>query len=98
MSVLKGVGFDLYKFIKSTTKLLASNVSKTTHFWDKAKDTQFTDLHGEFCFTSLDAGIYEVVETPLDANGKAIQLTTGQRTTAPVQPRIRRPQRPPSRF
>ena len=81
---LGGVLFDLYKWTKSTTKLLASNVSKTTHFWDKVNQiSEKTDSHGEFWFTSLDAGIYEVVETPLDANGKAIQLTTGQRTTSP---------------
>ena len=80
---LKNIGFDLYKWTKSTTKLLVSNVSKTTHFWEKAKDTQFTDVHGEFWFTSLDAGIYEVVETGKDADGKAITLTTGQLKAPP---------------
>src|SRR5262249_28257723 len=81
---LGGIKFDLYKFIKSTTKQPASGGSPiTTYFWEDVGDAT-SDSHGEFWFTKLDPGTYEVRERAgqTDANGSLYSLTTGQANNA----------------
>ena len=60
---LAGIKFDLYKFINQTTKQPASGAAITTYFWEDVGDAT-SDAHGEFWFTKLDPGTYEVREAP----------------------------------
>jgi protocatechuate 3,4-dioxygenase beta subunit len=75
---LKDVVFNLFKFQKTETTLLASNVTKNVFHWTPA-GTAKTDVHGEFWFTGLEAGKYQVVE-----NKGSMLPTTGQATKSPV--------------
>ena len=75
---LKDVQFQLFKFTGTESFLLASNVTKTVFNW-KSAGTAKTDSHGEFWFTGLEAGKYQVVE-----NKGTMLPTTGQPTTSPV--------------
>jgi hypothetical protein len=60
---LQGVKFDLFKFVKTTVTIKASlgGTVITKYNWKDVGDAT-TDIHGEFWFTDLDPGVYEVVE------------------------------------
>ena len=84
--IIEGIEFDLYKFISTvTTTPATTGPPNTTYIWQEV-DWATSDDHGEFWFTQLDPGTYEVVEKPgptdLFPNGYT-QTTTNQPTTPP---------------
>ena len=84
---LAGIDFDLYKYNKSTTKTATSTTKTTTYFWDKV-DTGTSDKHGEFWFTQLDPGIYEVVERPSDGYMQSTNQPTQDPNTRNLNPAL----------
>ncbi|MCR9296375.1 MAG: GEVED domain-containing protein, partial [bacterium] len=78
--VLEGVDFQLYKFLGTNTQKLASGGTSKTYDWTLV-GTATSDIHGEFWFTQLDAGYYELIEPP---QGDWMLSTSGQLTTAPT--------------
>ena len=77
---LNTVAFDLYKFVETKVVTSVSNVVTTTNIWTDVGDAT-TDIHGEFWFTQLNAGTYEVIERSSADNWK---LSTGQLLTTPT--------------
>ena len=75
---LEGIKFDLYRFVSTTTQKISSGSTVTTYNWEDVGDAT-SDSHGEFWFTQLDPGTYEVVEQD---NSPWIQ-STGQPTLDP---------------
>ena len=77
---LPGVKFDLYKFVKTTVTIKASlgGTIVTKYKWKDVGDAT-TDVHGEFWFTDLDPGIYEVGRTA----DPPMQQSTKQPTNNP---------------
>ena len=61
----------MYKFIKSTTKLPPAEDPVTTYFWEDVGDAT-SDVHGEFWFTKLDPGTYEVRERANQTDSKGV--------------------------
>jgi protocatechuate 3,4-dioxygenase beta subunit len=74
----KDITFRLYHLAKQETKLLASNITKVFNTWVEV-DSMKSDIHGEFWFTSLQPGWYEVRED----KRPDIESTTGQTQGAP---------------
>src|SRR5690606_5447867 len=60
---LAGVAFRLYRLDAVTQTQPFSGVTNTNYHWVLA-GTAWTDVHGEFWFTDLDPGYYEVREAP----------------------------------
>lgn len=76
---LKDIKFHLWRFLGSQKTHFPSNKTTTKYFW-RPVDWMNTDIHGEFWFTGLGAGTYDVFEEPGD-----YVLKSGQPTDAPVQ-------------
>jgi hypothetical protein len=75
----------LYKFITTTTKLQSSGKEIVHHKWEDVGDAT-SNIHGEFWFTKLDPGLYEVREraNQTDSNGNPLVQTTTQPTQSPI--------------
>ena len=78
---LANVTFDLYKFTGTTTETTASGNVITNYNWTRESDAT-SNAKGEFWFTQLDPGVYEVVERPFQGNSPLVQ-TTNQPTVDP---------------
>ncbi|MEQ1829553.1 MAG: SdrD B-like domain-containing protein, partial [Pirellula sp.] len=59
---MSGISFDLYKFLSKTVVNLVSGKTSTNYKWELQQPTATSDVHGEFWFTNLIPGTYEVVE------------------------------------
>ena len=84
--IIEGIEFDLYRFMRTEISTPASTGGPVTRYIWEAVDWATSDDHGEFWFTQLDPGIYEVVEklgpSDLFPNGYT-QTTTNQLTIPP---------------
>ena len=83
---LAGVKFDLFKFMGQFTQKISSGKTVTVYQWEDVGDAE-SNSHGEFWFTQLLAGTYEVVEQQGQkdpADMKTWNQSTGQPTKSPV--------------
>jgi hypothetical protein len=75
---LKGIQFDIFKFIKTNTFINFSGKTNKSYTWADWGDAT-TNVHGEFWFANLDPGLYEVSEkSGIHKDGMEWAVSTGQ--------------------